>query len=92
MDSYSAIGYRLSNLEVQNLAYFFQETGEQMKLDFKKYKYRPYAENLNHVLQRIEGHYIRGYGDGTREAEIYHIDDAAEKTNCQNSVQDREVF
>ncbi|MBM7578532.1 type II toxin-antitoxin system antitoxin DNA ADP-ribosyl glycohydrolase DarG [Jeotgalibacillus terrae] len=79
MDSYAAPGYRLSNLEVQKLAYFLQEAGEQMKLDFKKYKYGPYAENLNHVLQRIEGHYIRGYGDRTREAEIYLIDDATEK-------------
>ncbi len=79
MDSYSAIGYRLSNMEVQKLAYFLQEAGEQMKLEFKKYKFGPYAENLNHVLQRIEGHYIRGYGDRTREAEIYFIDDATEK-------------
>ncbi|WP_227395937.1 hypothetical protein [Jeotgalibacillus aurantiacus] len=79
MESYAVPGYRLSHLEVQKLAYILQETGEQMKLDFKKYKYGPYAENLNHVLQRMEGHYIRGYGDRTREAEIYLVDDAAEK-------------
>ncbi|WP_255473303.1 hypothetical protein [Planomicrobium sp. CPCC 101110] len=77
MDSYSVPGYRLSHLEIQKLAYFLQEVGEPMKLRFEKNKYGPYAENLNHVLQRIEGHFIRGYGDRSREAEIYLLEGAA---------------
>jgi hypothetical protein len=31
-------------------------------------KYGPYAEALQHVLQHIEGHYTRGYGDRTTKA------------------------
>ncbi|MBO0601186.1 macro domain-containing protein [Sporosarcina sp. E16_3] len=79
MESYSVPGYRLSHLEIQKLAYFLQEVGEPMELRFEKNKYGPYAENLNHVLQRIDGHFIRGYGDRTREAEIYILDGAAER-------------
>ena len=29
--------------------------------------YGPYAENLNHVLQQLEGHYLRGYGDRSEQ-------------------------
>ena len=58
---YGAAGYRHSLLEVQKLTYFLQAAGEDLKLGFQKYQYGPYAENLNHVLQRIEGHFIRGY-------------------------------
>lgn len=44
--------------------YFIQEFGESsLKLNFKKAKYGPYCENINHILQGIDGHYITGYGD-----------------------------
>lgn len=73
LELYEIPGYRLSLLEIQKLAYFLQAAGEPLKLRYIKYKYGPYADNLNHVLQRIEGHFIRGYGDrtGGRNAEIY---------------------
>ncbi|CAN5119437.1 macro domain-containing protein [soil metagenome] len=67
---YGAAGYRHSLLEVQKLTYFLQAAGEDLKLGFHKHHYGPYAENLNHVLQRIEGHFIRGYGDRSQAAEI----------------------
>ncbi|MFD1360057.1 type II toxin-antitoxin system antitoxin DNA ADP-ribosyl glycohydrolase DarG [Lentibacillus salinarum] len=79
LDNYKEPGYRLSLLEVQKIAYFLQESGENLQLHFEKYKYGPYAENLNFVLQRLEGHYIRGYGDRNRNAEIYLINSAGEK-------------
>jgi hypothetical protein len=41
-----------------------------MKLRYVKHKYGPYADNLNHVLQVLDGHYIRGYGDRSRRPEI----------------------
>src|SRR6266700_2120693 len=56
-------GYELTMLEIQKLAYFLQEAGEPLRLRFVKDKYGPYAETLHHVLQRIEGHFIHGYGD-----------------------------
>ncbi len=51
-------------LEVHKLMYFLQEAGEPLQLRFKKAHYGPYAENLRHVLNKIEGHLISGYADG----------------------------
>ncbi|HEV7643247.1 MAG TPA: macro domain-containing protein [Pyrinomonadaceae bacterium] len=60
-------GYRLSMLEAQKLAYLLQVAGEPLRLKFEKKYYGPYAENLHHLLQRIDGHFIRGYGDRTQK-------------------------
>lgn len=62
-DLYSVQDYKLGLLEVQKLAYFLQESGEPLALRFEQGPFGPYADNLNHVLQFLEGHYIRGYGD-----------------------------
>ena len=40
-----------------------QEAGEDLKLQYAKGLYGPYATNLRHVLSLMEGHYITGYGD-----------------------------
>ncbi|TMN21416.1 macro domain-containing protein [Lentibacillus cibarius] len=79
MNDYSIPGYKLSLLEIQKLAYFLQNVGEPLRLRFEKGKFGPYADNLNHVLQRIDGHFIRGFGDRSRDAEIYLMRNAAEK-------------
>jgi O-acetyl-ADP-ribose deacetylase (regulator of RNase III) len=70
MLAYAEPGYRLSLLEIQKLAYFLQEAGERLRLDFVKGQYGPYAEALNRVLQRIEGHFIRGYGDRSGDSSV----------------------
>ncbi len=54
-----------SLIEVQKLMYFLQEAGEPLKLNYARNRYGPYADNLRHVLQRVEGHYLSGYGDGS---------------------------
>ena len=51
-------------LEVHKLMYFMQEAGEPLRLKYKKAPYGPYAENLRHVLNAIEGHLVSGYADG----------------------------
>lgn len=51
-------------LEVHKLMYFMQEAGEPLRLKFQKGPYGPYAENLRHVLNKIEGQLIYGYADG----------------------------
>lgn len=51
-------------LEVHKLMYFMQEAGEPLRLRFKEAYYGPYAENLRHVLNTIEGYYVAGYADG----------------------------
>jgi O-acetyl-ADP-ribose deacetylase (regulator of RNase III) len=77
IERYRLPGYRLSLLEIQKLAYFLQAAGEPLRLQFVKHKYGPYAENLNHVLQRIEGHFICGYGDRSQGAQIELLPKAA---------------
>lgn len=51
-------------LEVHKLLYFMQCAGEPLKLKYQKAAYGPYAENLRHVLNAIEGHFVSGYADG----------------------------
>lgn len=51
-------------LEVHKLMYFMQEAGEPLRLKYRKAIYGPYAENLRHVLNAIEGHLVCGYADG----------------------------
>ena len=54
-------------LEVHKLMYFMQEAGEPLRLSYVKAPYGPYAENLRHVLQAIEGYFISGYAYGGDE-------------------------
>ena len=54
----------ISLLEVHKLMYFMQEAGETLRLQYEKGPYGPYAKNLRHVLNAIEGYLISGYADG----------------------------
>ena len=69
-------------LEVQKLGYFLQEAGEALRLNYVKHHFGPYAENLNHVLQRIKGHFIRGYGDRSKDAQIHLMPDAVAQADA----------
>lgn len=51
-------------IEVQKLMYFMQEAGQPLKLKYMKHHYGPYATNLSHVLNKVEGHFVSGYQDG----------------------------
>jgi len=64
---YLVLGYQLTLLEVHKLLYFLQEAGEPLKLRFAKDRYGPYADNLRHVLHRLEGHLILGFADGQNQ-------------------------
>jgi O-acetyl-ADP-ribose deacetylase (regulator of RNase III) len=92
MKRYAVPGYRLTLLEIQKLAYFLQVAGEPLKLRFEKQKYGPYAEKLHHVLQRLEGHFIRGYGDRSRSVSVTLMPSALEESesflqNCGETHQ-----
>ncbi|MDB5972085.1 MAG: Appr-p processing domain protein [Hydrocarboniphaga sp.] len=76
LDTYRALNYGLSKIEVQKLAYFLQEAGEPLKLPFVKHHYGPYSDTLRHALNTMEGHFIRGLGDGVVEAEIEPTENA----------------
>ena len=66
MDRYlrGLLGPFVTLLEVHKLMYFMQAAGEDLKLKFAKGSYGPYAENLRHVMNAIEGHLVSGYADG----------------------------
>lgn len=75
-DRYDAFGFGTSLVEVQKLMYFLQEAGEPLRLRYEAKMYGPYADNLRHVLKSLEGHHLRGFGDGSkkvREAEPIEV-------------------
>jgi O-acetyl-ADP-ribose deacetylase (regulator of RNase III) len=60
----------ISLLEIHKLMYFLQAAGEPLKLRYEKAPRGPYAQNLRHVLQAIDGHLITGYsGSGDAPTE-----------------------
>jgi O-acetyl-ADP-ribose deacetylase (regulator of RNase III) len=80
MDLYAAMEYRLTLLEIQKLAYFLQESGQPLCLRYEAGHYGPYAPNLNKVVEVLEGHFIRGYGDSQKpDVEIALLEHAAQE-------------
>jgi O-acetyl-ADP-ribose deacetylase (regulator of RNase III) len=65
LGGYLQTGLQASLVEVQKLMYFLQVAGEPLSLRYEPRHYGPYADNLRHVLQVLEGSYLIGYGDGT---------------------------
>jgi len=83
MQDYAALGYGRTLLEIQKLAYFLQEAGEAMRLRYERGLYGPYAANLNKVLEHVEGHFIRGYGDSQKpDTEIELLPGAVEEAEA----------
>ena len=83
-------------LEVHKLMYFMQIAGEPLQLHYKKTIYGPYAENLWHVLNAIEGHLVSGYADGGNnpDKQLNLVPGALEDANefLQDQEQTRERF
>jgi O-acetyl-ADP-ribose deacetylase (regulator of RNase III) len=88
LDIYQDSGYRHGKLEVQKLAYLLQAAGQEMRLDYVAGTYGPYANNLNHVLQRIEGHFTEGYGNREQDSEIRLLDGAVKE--AEEEISDEE--
>jgi len=83
MEQYRVMAYRLTLLEIQKLAYFLQESGEPLRLRYIAHTYGPFADNLNKVLQTIEGHFTRGYGDSpTPDRDIELLPGAVEAADA----------
>ena len=52
---------------------------------FEKGAYGPYADSLRHVLNRLEGHFLSGWGDGTQnkpETPIHLVPGASEEAEA----------
>ena len=83
-------------LEVHKLMYFMQEAGENLRLKFDPGPYGPYAENLRHVLIKVEGHFISGYADGgdAPEKRLELLDGALEAADVflQNAPKSHKHF
>ena len=93
MKQYSELSYRLTLLEIQKLGYFMQEAGEPLRLKYEAHIYGPYAHNLNKLLELMEGHFTRGYGDTQApDVEIELIPGALEEADrfLSNNVESRE--
>lgn len=58
MNNYRILGYEVTLLVVQKLAYFLQHFGEPLRLRFEKGHYGPYAHNLLPVLNILNNSYI----------------------------------
>ncbi len=54
----------ISISEIHKLLYFLQEAQEPLGLRFIKAPSGPYAENIQDLLQAIDGHFIAGYDTG----------------------------
>ncbi|MDA3961067.1 MAG: macro domain-containing protein [Planctomycetota bacterium] len=75
------LDYSCSLLEVHKLAYFLDQAGDTaLKLSYHKDRYGPYSDPLKQVLNRMDGHFIQGLGDGRTnpDAPITLLDEAVD--------------
>lgn len=67
MDRYLIPGfdYPVSLLEIQKLVYFLNAVGEKLpRINFRAAAYGPYSDEVAHILNRADSHFILGIGDG----------------------------
>jgi O-acetyl-ADP-ribose deacetylase (regulator of RNase III) len=57
---YERFGEMASVFAANKLAYFLQESGENLKLDFAQYAYGPYAQAMDKLLYALNGKYLKG--------------------------------
>ena len=72
-------------LEIHKLMYFLQISGENLRLKYIKEAHGPYASNLSHVLNAIEGHMLSGYADGGNNP-------SKQLTLIPGAIEDAEMF
>jgi O-acetyl-ADP-ribose deacetylase (regulator of RNase III) len=59
-----------------------QEAGEPLRLRFVKQRYGPYADAARHAVERLEGHHLTGFGDGTGDASVRLLPGAMEEAEA----------
>ncbi len=89
MQVYQALGYSHTLLEIQKLIYFINiPLIKELKFSFKKSNYGPYASTINYLLQDMENHFTRGFGDRVQKAEVRLLDNAIEEADVFLSGKD----
>ncbi|MBI4865062.1 MAG: macro domain-containing protein [Candidatus Riflebacteria bacterium] len=68
------ISQPLGRLLVQKLAYFAQSAGAPLRLRFDKQKFGPYDHNVNHLIERLEGLYIRDVSTTYEKSNLQILD------------------
>jgi O-acetyl-ADP-ribose deacetylase (regulator of RNase III)/uncharacterized protein YwgA len=71
------IGQPLGRLLVQKLAFFAQSAGAPLRLKFDKQKFGPYDHNVNHLIERLEGLYIRDVSTSYEKSDLQILDEEA---------------
>lgn len=57
---YERFGEPATVFAANKLAYFLQESGENLKLKFEQHTYGPYAQAMDKVLYALNGKYLKG--------------------------------
>lgn len=60
LDRYRILGYDLTLLEAHKLAYFIQRFGMDLKLQYTKNQFGPYARQFDYFLNNLDGFYLTG--------------------------------
>ncbi|MEQ1566111.1 MAG: macro domain-containing protein [Myxococcota bacterium] len=93
MGQYRILDDDLTQLEIQKLAYFLQESGHDLRLNYARQVYGPYADELYHLLHRLEGHFLHGLVDRRPEAvlQVEHeaVEEASRFLDQEHDVQPR---
>lgn len=88
---YSVLGLECSLLEVQKLVWFAESfivhlgLDNPLKLNFKANRYGPYADDLRHLLNSIDGSYLQSdkrIGDATKDDTIRFNDAKREQVEA----------
>ena len=72
---YEMLGEEITTLVVQKLAYFLQQSGEDLKLSFDKGKYGPFSPTLNKMLEAFNPNYLTYEGELNNPCTILRIED-----------------
>lgn len=84
---YSILGFECSILEIQKIAWFLQRVIDHqalenpLKLKFEANRYGPYSNNLTHLLDSLDGSYLKSdkrLSDAAPSDSIRFVDEKAE--------------
>ncbi len=70
IEAYSSIDDSMTKIEVQKVAYFLQVAGEDLGLQYQKQQFGPYADELRHHLNAMDGIFLNGVNPTSPRAEI----------------------